>query len=412
MRGAGWTNIGRNQNQAPPPPKFAGAARPLDTGKPGGGGIETGAVGAGPSGAPSVESGIVRFAYRPFDNRWLYWERDTKLLDEKRSDYKPHVSDGNLWLSAAQHLRKGAGEPQNCFTQNMAALHLIERGANMFPCWLHDDGMRAVDEMPNRRANLSAAAEKYIAAAGISAEDLFHHALAVLHDPAYREANAGALRMEWPRIPLPGWPAPDGAKAPPAPDSADDPVRTEASPAPEAAKVPTMSEAAKILAQSAARGREIARLLDPETPVPGITQGTLRPEIATIAVPATTNASNMAGSNYAITAGWGHYGAAQAVMPGQGQLTEREYTPEERDALAHALPALGHSTYDIRLNSRAFWRNVPAPVWHYKLGGYQVLKKWLSYREKSILNRPLTPEEAHYFTNTARRIAALLLLPA
>ena len=30
--------------------------------------------------------------------------------------------------------------------------------------------------------------------------------LAVLHDPDYREANAGALRMEWPRIPLPGWP--------------------------------------------------------------------------------------------------------------------------------------------------------------------------------------------------------------
>ena len=37
-------------------------------------------------------------------------------------------------------------------------------------------------------------------------EDLFHYVLAVLHDPTYREANAGALRMEWPRIPLPGWP--------------------------------------------------------------------------------------------------------------------------------------------------------------------------------------------------------------
>ena len=37
-------------------------------------------------------------------------------------------------------------------------------------------------------------------------DDLFHHMLAVLHDPTYQEANAGALRMEWPRIPLPGWP--------------------------------------------------------------------------------------------------------------------------------------------------------------------------------------------------------------
>ena len=33
--------------------------------------------------------------------------------------------------------------------------------------------------------------------------------LALLHDPVYREANAEALRMEWPRIPLPGWPDDD-----------------------------------------------------------------------------------------------------------------------------------------------------------------------------------------------------------
>ena len=38
---------------------------------------------------------------------------------------------------------------------------------------------------------------------GADVEDLFHHVLAVLHAPAYREANAGALRMEWPRIPGP-----------------------------------------------------------------------------------------------------------------------------------------------------------------------------------------------------------------
>ena len=334
-------------------------------------------------GAPSIESGIIRFAYRPFDNRWLYWERDTKLLDEKRSDYKPHVFDGNLWIVAQKKPRRAWSRPQ--VISSMGCLDLMDRGATCIPCWLHDDGMRTADGMPDRRANLSAAAEKYIAAAGVSVEDLFHHALAVLHAPAYREANAGALRMEWPRIPLPGWPAPYSASA------------------------SARSEAAQILAQSAARGREIARLLDPETPVPGITQGPLRPEIAAIAVPATANASNMAGSDYAITAGWGHHGAAQAVMPGQGQLTEREYTPEERAALADAVPTLGDSTFDIHLNNRAFWRNVPAAVWHYKLGGYQVLKKYLSYREQTILNRPLTPEEAHHFTQTARRIAALLL---
>jgi hypothetical protein len=46
----------------------------------------------------------------------------------------------------------------------------------------------------------------------------------------------------------------------------------------------------------------------------------------------------------------------------------------------------------------------------YTLGGYQVLKKWLSYRETALLGRPLTGEEAHDFTHHTRRIAALLEL--
>ena len=71
------------------------------------------------------EKGFVRFTYRPFDNRWLYWEADTKLLDEKRADYRPHVFEGNLWLSAAQHLRQGAAEPQVCFTEHLGSHHLI-----------------------------------------------------------------------------------------------------------------------------------------------------------------------------------------------------------------------------------------------------------------------------------------------
>ena len=209
-------------------------------------------------------------------------------------------------------------------------------------------------------------------------EDLFHHVLAVLHDPAYREANAGALRMGWPRIPLPGWPDGD------APGASDE------------------------LAASAARGRELAALLDTETPVPGVTTGALRPEVAAIAVPATVDSGNMAGDDFALTAGWGHFGQGEAVMPGQGRVVERPYTAAERAALGDAAATLGDATLDVYLNDRAYWRNVPAAVWNYKLGGYQVLKKWLSYRERKVLGRPLSPEEVQHFTDTARRIAAIL----
>ena len=61
--------------------------------------------------------------------------------------------------------------------------------------------------------------------------------------------------------------------------------------------------AAKTLTQSAARGRALAQLLDPDTPVPGVTTGALRPEIAAIAVPATTDGRNMSGDDFALTAG-------------------------------------------------------------------------------------------------------------
>ena len=166
-----------------------------------------------------------------------------------------------------------------------------------------------------------------------------------------------------------------------------------------------------MLAESAARGRELAALLDPDMQVPGVTVGALRPAIAAIAVPTTTDGRNMIGEDFAVTAGWGHFGSGDVVMPGQGRMVERAYTPDERLEMGDALPALGETTVDIYLNARTCWRNVPVTVWTYKLGGYQILKKWLSYRERTILGRPLTPEEIQYFTDTARRIWAIAVAP-
>jgi len=293
-----------------------------------------------------LKSGFIPYAYRPFDTRWLYWEPETKLLNEKRPDYRPHVFQGNLWISAAPHLRKGEAEPQACFTSDMACLHLIERGANMFPLYLRDDQFGEEVDGVKRTANLSELAQSYIESMNAAPEDLFHHVLAMLHDPAYREANAGGLRMGWPRIPLP--------------DNAD------------------------ALAESATTGRRLARLLDTESDVTDLLD-------TSIAVPTTTNGQPMQPNDFNLTAGWGHYGANQAVMPGQGNIERRG------------------EVVDVYLNDRAYWQNVPIEVWEYRLGGYQVLKKWLSYRESKVLGRGLEVSEVAWFSEAARRIERIVM---
>ena len=108
-------------------------------------------------------------------------------------------------------------------------------------------------------------------------------------------------------------------------------------------------------------------------------------------------------------------------MPGKGRTVERDYTTDEKEAIRQgsealgltlddALQLLGPTTRDIYLNDIAFWQNVPANVYDYTIGGYQVIKKWLSYRELTMLGRALTPAEAREVRDMVRRIAALIFL--
>src|SRR5437870_10896441 len=108
-------------------------------------------------------------------------------------------------------------------------------------------------------------------------------------------------------------------------------------------------------------------------------------------------------------------------MPGQGHLVERDYYAEERQAfdagasclgltLEQLLAHLGERTCDVYLNDRAYWKNIPVNVWNYYIGGYQVIKKWLSYREEKLLERAISIDEARYVRDMARRITAICLL--
>ncbi len=331
---------------------------------------------------------VVRYCYRPFDLRWLYWEPETKLLDEKRAEYFPQVKENNVWLAAAQKTRRSFDPP--VVTMRHASLHIIERGANLFPLRLKIDAERTLfaglSDENHVQFNLTKQATRYLADLGANgeAEALFYHLVALLYAPTYREENADALRQDWPRLPLPN--------------------------------------NLKLLQRSAGLGRTLAALLDPEQAVPGVTGGQLRPEMKALGVVSRVGGGSLEPvSELALTAGWGYAGQGGVTMPGQGSLVKREFTPDERAAIEKGAAALGLSlddlarclgevTLDVYLNEVAYWANVPLKVWEYTLGGYQVIKKWLSYREEQVLGRPLKPEEAHEVMRLVRRLTAIVLL--
>ena len=114
-------------------------------------------------------------------------------------------------------------------------------------------------------------------------------------------------------------------------------------------------------------------------------------------------------------------GKGGVTMPGRGKTILRPYSSEERTATLQeaealglsaeeALAQLGEQAVDIYLNDLAYRRSVPAEVWSYTVGGYQVMKKWLSYRERTLLGRDLKPEEVREVMRMARRVAGILLL--
>ena len=92
----------------------------------------------------------------------------------------------------------------------------------------------------------------------------------------------------------------------------------------------------------------------------------------------------------------------------RGRAVERDRTDAESVGLSDdERDILGEQILDIYLNRKVFWSGVPAAAWDYKIGGFQVLRKWLSYREERVLQRALTVGEARTFTHLVRRLTEL-----
>ena len=318
------------------------------------------------------ESKVTRCAYRPFDAWWMYWEVDG-LLDRPRPELFAAAQEGNLFLTSRQKgERQREGSPFYV-TSFLPDYHLTRPGSTCFPLFTPGKPGQPTLGMsgPRRTCNLTNKAKSYMESIGLDSCDdaLWMHVLAIGHSPAFLAENAGALWQDWPRIPLPA--------------------------------------TREALEASAALGRQIAALLDVAQSVKGVTTGKIGPELKTVGLITHVEGKQINDADdLAVTAGWGNPGRGGITMPAGGDARRREYAPDE----LHTPAGLGAETLDIYLNDKVYWRNIPTAVWEYVLGGYPVLRKWLSYREHKMLGRPLRADEARYVTEMARRIAAILLM--
>jgi len=332
---------------------------------------------------------LLRYALRPFDTVWCYYSAVSPLWNRSRPSHYAQFWKGNAFFVTRP---SGVTAPEGVPVFHCSVLgdNDFQRGhAYYFPTRLrsgHEDSdgknhhQLSVFEprasYVTYRANLSETTLRYYADLKLGdphhnheiAALVWMHALGIGYAPAYLSENADGIRQDWPRIPLPA--------------------------------------TKNALLASAQLGRRVAALLDTEKPVDGVTCGKIDPRLKCIGVVSKVDggALNPAQGHLDLTAGWGHGGKDGVCMPGRGKIEVRRARSEERNE------AFGEKTRDVYLNDTAYWANMPEAVWEYHIGGYQVIKKWLSYREKGILGRGLKLEEAEYVTEMARRIAALILL--
>ncbi|MCX6842896.1 MAG: N-6 DNA methylase, partial [candidate division WOR-3 bacterium] len=345
---------------------------------------------------------LLRYWLRPFDTQYCYYSAVRPLWRRHRPGFHAQLAVTDQFITTRfKQAQSPEGAPLG-YVRGLCDYHYLTPNVTAFPVVALEVGQADYRkahpgqltslESSCPRANLSDAARVYLKSLGVPVLNceadasglVWMHVLAMGYSRAYIEENADGMSQDWPRIPLP-----------------DKRVLLEA---------------------SAALGREVASLLDTESELRGVTTGRIRPELAAIARPSKDGGGSLdPDADFAVTVGWGHAGKEGVTMPGKGDARERDYLPDEKKAIVEAaervglsqkeaFARLGKTTFDIYLNGAAFWKNVPKGVWEYYIGGYQVVKKWLSYREEKLLGRPLKSDEVEHVMNTCRRLAAILLL--
>jgi hypothetical protein len=324
---------------------------------------------------------LVRYFVRPFDFRYCYYSGVRPLWNEPRPQLWSAANvSGNAFLVSRP---AGVANPEGVpfyFLNTLGDNDAIRGHAYYFPmrASLDEGSLLGQTEV----TNLSKEMRCYLEDLGFDAIDdhadiyscPWWHALAIGFSPNYLQEHSEGIAIGWPRIPMPL-------------------MRAD-------------------FDRSVGLGQALAALLNPLNDVLSVTSGTVGEHLKIMGV--------LSATDLVVSAGWGRQDSQGRVNPGQGRVDTRAYTATEMQAIRNGAVSLGLDEQraldllgppvDIFLNSTTCWRCVPTAVWEYFIGGYQIIKKWLSYREEAILGRPLTKEEAREVTGMVRRLAAIVLM--
>ena len=311
---------------------------------------------------------VLSFLTFPLDQRFIYYETGTKLLNRPRPEYEAN-RENNEFLLTVPEPRK-VSETRPIFATTLSNLHVHERGSVVFPRETGGDGLLA-----DRDANLPEATwrvlrdhfglkgERRDQVARVLVGKIFRVAFGILHAPAYQAEHKSALSADWAHLPIPK-------------DRA-------------------------VFDRLVEVGEKVTRLLDANRDAGDIVEEVIGADHARAIGPLKRkDGKQVRPEDLKVTVTyWGG---------GKGRWKPRAFLAEELPANAYS-EAWGDRTGDLYLNDEAYFANVPELVWTYQLGGYPVLKKWLGYRQADRrAGKALTDDERRWFRQMIQRIAALL----
>ena len=273
-----------------------------------------------------IESKLLLYAYRPFDNRWVYYNHKIIERGDSRKELMGHLLKGNniALLSCRQQVEPGF---YHIFCSEILTEHctvsLKSREATyVFPLYTYpntenDQTNLFIERTPNLSPTFLKTIKEKLGKIP-TPEKIFYYAYAIFHSPTYRTRYAEFLKIDFPRLPL------------------------------------TSNQ--KLFHELAIKGEELVNL----------------------------HLMKSDKLNNLIT-------TYQTI--GNNQVTEVTYNSELQR---------------VYINKQSYFTDIPPHIWEFKIGGYQVLDKWLKDRKNA--NRKLSLEEIDHYQKIVIALTATLQL--